>query len=347
MNAASTRAIFKIAFTFAGTLIGAGFASGQELLQFFITYGSFGFAGILFAGLLFAWLSYRLLSLSYRFQFRSYTELIRFLCGKKIGACFECAVFLFLFTVLVVMLAAAGSVAETLFSLPALFGRGLLSLAVLGAAARGVHGIAKINFCATPFLVAVITLVSLSSLQHHDFSAELFFAAAQYAQQPAPHWLLSCALYVGYNLVLGIAVLVPLGRETPSAAGRKYGSLLGGMLLASLSFLIVGTLLIHSPALLAEPIPMLTVSCSQNDLHAFLYATAFILALFTTSSSCLYGCAAKLSTTVPLPLSLPLITLAALACSGIGFERLIALAFPIFGYASLWLLIRLAVKDGR
>lgn len=43
----------RIGLTYAGTVIGAGFASGQELLQFFASYGWFGLLGVCVATILF------------------------------------------------------------------------------------------------------------------------------------------------------------------------------------------------------------------------------------------------------------------------------------------------------
>ena len=39
----------KIAFTYIGTVIGAGFASGQEILRFFSVYGAYSIYPILIA----------------------------------------------------------------------------------------------------------------------------------------------------------------------------------------------------------------------------------------------------------------------------------------------------------
>ena len=43
----------QIATAFAGSFLGAGFVSGQELLQFFAQFGSWGFAGMAVAVALF------------------------------------------------------------------------------------------------------------------------------------------------------------------------------------------------------------------------------------------------------------------------------------------------------
>lgn len=45
----SWKAALQIAFTYIGTVVGAGFASGKEIVEFFVQYGSQGLVGILLA----------------------------------------------------------------------------------------------------------------------------------------------------------------------------------------------------------------------------------------------------------------------------------------------------------
>lgn len=346
MNTSSLRILLKIAFTFTGTLIGAGFASGQELFQFFITYGELGIIGILFTGILFAWLSYILLSISSRFQLSTYHDFVKFLCGKTLTPFFEYTLCCFWFTVLAIMLAASGDVAENLLFMEPLPCQIFFCLLILSAAGKGIGGITKINLWVTPFLAVVILAVSINSLQYHNFVIHTPPLTALQDLQPAPHWLLSCLLYASYNLALGAAILVPLGSLTRCNTSLKYGSILGSFLLTCLAFLITIALLIHAPHIIADPLPMLSISCSQNQTHTALYTAAFIIAMFTTATSCLYASATKLSSrlSTPYPICLIFIILAAFSCSDIGFSQLIANLFPFFGYVSLVLFTRMIYK---
>ncbi len=47
---------FQIGSAFIGIIVGAGFASGQEILQFFSSFGYVGIAGSILAAVLFAFL---------------------------------------------------------------------------------------------------------------------------------------------------------------------------------------------------------------------------------------------------------------------------------------------------
>lgn len=336
------RSTLSIALTLCGTMIGAGFASGQELLQFFTAYGNFGLAGVAFAGALFAAVAWRLLTVSRAQRLQSHLDLIYLLCGQRVGRFFDCAIAIFLFVLLVLMFAAAQAAAEA-SPLSPRFASALLAACAVGAALRGSTGVARVNSAATPLLAGAIALVCGSSLCYHGWQPGLLEEAATLSTQPAPHWLLGSLLYVAYNFALSATVLVPLGRNVQKPAAYAAGSILGSALLSGLSFLIVLTLLTHSPHILMQQVPMLHVSCTQSAWHAALYGLVLLLSMFTTSSACLYGCACKLqaATGHNAPLCLFLCAGAALACSGIGFSRIIAVLFPLFGYLSLALLFRL------
>src|SRR5258707_9215767 len=51
--------VSRIAGAFVGVIVGAGFASGQEILQFFAGFGAIGLAGCLVAAQAFVFLSDR------------------------------------------------------------------------------------------------------------------------------------------------------------------------------------------------------------------------------------------------------------------------------------------------
>ena len=68
--------IFQIAAVFIGTIVGAGLASGQEITQFFSTYGYVSFWGILICGIIYIVISSIIISISLKHKLSSYTELI-------------------------------------------------------------------------------------------------------------------------------------------------------------------------------------------------------------------------------------------------------------------------------
>ena len=49
-------AVLQIAAVYVGTIVGAGFATGQEIVEFFSRFGFIGLIGILMSGYLFIFL---------------------------------------------------------------------------------------------------------------------------------------------------------------------------------------------------------------------------------------------------------------------------------------------------
>lgn len=48
----SAKKTTQVALAFIGLMVGAGFATGQEVIQYFISFGVWGLAGALLAGIL-------------------------------------------------------------------------------------------------------------------------------------------------------------------------------------------------------------------------------------------------------------------------------------------------------
>ena len=66
----------KIVYVIIGTLIGAGFASGQEIYQFFYAYGIFGLAGITISTILLSYAIYKVLKIVKTKQIKNYKQLL-------------------------------------------------------------------------------------------------------------------------------------------------------------------------------------------------------------------------------------------------------------------------------
>ena len=66
--------IFKVVFVIIGTLIGAGFASGQEIYLFFFSYGIKGIIGIIVSSILMGIIIYKTLVIVDTFDVKNYKE---------------------------------------------------------------------------------------------------------------------------------------------------------------------------------------------------------------------------------------------------------------------------------
>jgi len=108
MNAKKVTA-FQIASTYIGVTIGAGFASGQEVLQFFSFFGPASFAAIILASYLFAIFGTLILKSGARLKATSHQDVVNRAGGKTVGLAIDITITFFLFGTFVAMLAGAGA----------------------------------------------------------------------------------------------------------------------------------------------------------------------------------------------------------------------------------------------
>lgn len=77
------KSIFKIIFVIIGTLIGAGFASGQEMYTFFFSYGIKGLIGILISSILMGVIIYKTLNIVNKYDISNYRDFINTIINFK------------------------------------------------------------------------------------------------------------------------------------------------------------------------------------------------------------------------------------------------------------------------
>src|SRR5690606_3417132 len=99
----------QIAAIYMGTIVGAGFATGQEILQFFTRFGNWGTYAIMMATFLFIWLGYKVMLLANQIKAKSYEDLNIALFGNKLGFVISMFMLVVLLGVSAVMLAGAGT----------------------------------------------------------------------------------------------------------------------------------------------------------------------------------------------------------------------------------------------
>lgn len=109
--------VIQMAFAFIGIIVGAGFASGQEILQYFTSFGMWGTAGAVVATGLFAYMGMMLMMMGSRLKAQSHDEAIYKLSGKFMGIAIDYIIILTLFGVGIVMVAGAGSMLHQQYAL--------------------------------------------------------------------------------------------------------------------------------------------------------------------------------------------------------------------------------------
>ena len=145
---------------YLGAVIGAGFASGQEIVQFFVRYGPEGAKGVLLAMLLFAICGGMLLYVAHGQKAANYQDILRYLLGKNLGRAIDFLLAIFLFLGISTMLSASGAVFYEHLYLPKSLGIFLAGMLIIVLLMTGKKGLILSYNILVP--VKIILLLSIS-----------------------------------------------------------------------------------------------------------------------------------------------------------------------------------------
>src|SRR5699024_8899829 len=98
----------RVAGAYIGAIIGAGYASGQEILQFFGSYGWIGIVGSIITVGIYPILGYYIVLLGEKLKVKSHKNIIYALFGRVIGTIVDVLLVFFLFGVLVIIIVCSG-----------------------------------------------------------------------------------------------------------------------------------------------------------------------------------------------------------------------------------------------
>lgn len=328
--------VFRVGATYIGTVVGAGFASGQEVLQFFGYFGVRGIWGIALATLLFAFYGLLILELGMRLDAKSHLPVIRYVGGRWLGGAIDIVITFFLFGALTAMVAGSGAIFAEQFGLSRVLGNLAMALAAVLTVLFGIHGVITAISMVVPLLVMAVVGISLATLVAHPFTPETL-VWAEAARAAVPTWPLSALVYVSYNIIIAVAVLAPMGRVAQSRQVIRGGAFFGGVGLG------IGALAIHLAILASLPgaarfeIPMIYIAGRLSPLLQGLYSIVLLTEVYTTAVGNLYGFAARLAS--PESKAFQLVTMAsgiaAFFAGRLGFTTLVRSLYPAVGYAGL------------
>ena len=337
--------IFQVAAVFIGTIVGAGLASGQEITQFFSTYGYRSFWGILICGLIYIAISSIIISISVKYKLSSYTELINLVSPGFFGTITDIFTSFFLISGAGIILAGSGALLHQYFGVSKWVGILLMSLISLYTLLKDTKGLIAINSVIVPALTAIIlTIFVLYIVFYKDMvSASYIKQIPSYKNIIIPsQWLFSALLYAGFNMLCCSGVLVPLSGEIKHRRILIPGVILGALGLTVLCYFINIMLLLNIPQIFKYEIPLLYITHRFGMLMQILLLCIIWFEMFSTEVSDIYsvGKTFEKKFNISYKKSVLIILLLAIPISQVGFRNLIKVLYPGFGAISLIFLVQ-------
>lgn len=325
--------IILVAFTYIGTIVGAGFASGQEILQFFTLHGRYAALTIVLATVLFIWLGIKVMLLAKEVKASSYEDLNKVLFGPVIGRWISWFMMLILLGTSAVMLAGAGSLFEE--QLHFSYQSGLILTLVFAyiVLTNGIQAIMNVNSFVVPLMITFTIIVVWHTWQIPNHTGWLRITSdSHYAQV----WF-SPLIYVAFNLAGAQAVLIPLSSAIKDRSVLIWGGILGGIGIGALLLSAHYALSAQMPGIQQYEIPMGHIIQRLSRSIQLMYTLVIFGEIFTTYIAGLYGLTLQLQpyTRLTPKVLLGLLLGFSYLVSQLGFSMLLSTLYPLFGCVSI------------
>lgn len=335
--------VIKYAGAYIALEIGSGFATGQEILQFYSSYGLMSIPASLISMILFAWAGSRVMAAGYELRSVGTAQPYQIICGKTLGTFYECFVLFYLFAGLSVMISGAGASIQEYCGVNYYAGGIFMALLVFCAFAFGLKKLIDLVGMMGPLIIGVALFVAICTILPEAGHLSGIFARAETLTEirPAPTWWMSGILYAAYNLVSSLAFLMALGREASSAKEAAAGGIVGGILLMLTAVFMNMALLANLDEIEGSVVPTLKLASAVSPMTGIVFVFVLLCGIFSTAAPILWTICRNLAregSRNSLIIAL-LISLDALILGQLPFDRLVGVIYPISGYMGLLLLL--------
>ncbi len=322
----------SVAMLIVGTMIGAGFASGREVVSFFGAVPNMFIA--LIAGVLVFGCSVLFLFVGRRVKKSDIGEVNGAVFGKLRPFADVFMLFNSL-SVLGAMLAATDSIAAEFIDIrPA--ASIVLGLICAVIAVKGLNGVIKANVVLVPVMVGFLCVCSICAI---DFP---------FKAQSSSLRLYSIVLYVSMNMILGGGVLTTVNKLSPREI--ILSSAVASVIISALLMFIMGALQSSSAA--HADMPMILIALKSGKAMYFVCLPVIAASIFTTMLSAYKSLYDYLCGFIKHKfIAAGAVLIGGLFVGAFGFSGVVGKLYPIIGAIGIlylicngWFLIRTRVK---
>lgn len=373
------KTLFVVAGAYASYTIGAGFASGNEVLQFFGSWGPQGAAVAVIAGLLmnayFCASSYRAGQAN---DFKESRDVYSYYCGKYVGWVFDIFVIIFVLGIFATMFSGAGSMINQFTGAPQVVGAviiGVISAVVVFGGLKVVENVLGYAGIVIIVYIVVLGIISIFNTQS-DMSQsagmaqavadgqvwqanmfELFPLSAIPGATTLNNPFLAGLCYAGVCLIVCVPFIVSLGKSTKSGGEAVFSGIFSSIFFYAGCALVIVILLSNFNALIDPatnqmfPIPTLAAVTHLFPNIAWTFMVIIIAGIFTTITGYLWLLTDRVFPGEPSRKSRILTAILMVAGVALGsvlpFSQVVNFLWPISGFAGIILVIFMIVKDIR
>lgn len=318
-----------ISGVYIAAIIGAGFASGSEVLYYFSRYGKFGFLGIIIASILFGVMAFVVLDTSKICQYANFSEFLNGIFPTNLVRILNIVTYLFMFIVFSAMISGSGETMADFFKIKKIWGVIFILISISMVLLWDIRGFMSVNGVLSAFMVAGIFGVCCYLMRFREMSAFNLSVS----------WFASGVSYAGYNILTAAAILPAMAKHTekPNRVGLVSGVVIGLMLLS-----LWGIISIYYGKIPLGSIPMLTICKRHGLILALIYSVVLYMAMFTTALA--NGFAILDIMKIGRVKSVVIITVLGFFVSGFSFDFFVDVIYRVAGFLGIFFILYILIK---
>lgn len=333
----------KIALVIIGALIGAGFASGQEIYLFFFSYGKRGILGIGVSAILLGIIIYKTMIIIKKNKITTYKEFLLSIVPEKwrkekVLEIINIIINIFILITFYIMIAGFGGYLAETIKIPQIIGSSILAIMCVIIMSKETKGIVKVSEIIVPILIVFIVVIGVYTV----ISTNVANKIEQMNIINGSSWLVSGVLYASYNTILLIPVLISVNNIIDRREVSKTSIVITFMIFLLATAVFVSMLKIDVNIKRIE-MPVSYVISTQLSKLKVLYGIVILTSILTTAISLIAGLMQNVKEKSNKKIMLCLICISSIFISQIGFSALINFLYPIFGYIGIIQILLIAI----
>ncbi|MBU3074483.1 YkvI family membrane protein [Clostridium estertheticum] len=339
----SIKRVIILAGALCAYWIGSGFATGQEVLQFFAAHGTKGIVAAFVFLFLMIPLTYILYGVGQKQKFPNPYDVFEYYCGTVIGKVYVWYSVVLVYAIFVVMLAGGGATINQYYGLPTYIGTGAIAILALGTTLLGaeklvdiigVIGPIKIVFVAIIGICGIITLFGQPTLLSDvtKLLPTLGFKSA------SSNWAWSGALYAFLALMVSIPFQVNCGASAGSLKEARTAAFVGTVAMtAAIIALVIGEL-VYYKLIVGQQVPTLAIAKHISPILGLIFSVLIVLSIYSAVASFLLMVVRKFATdkTKKFNIIATVLTVIGMFFGGVlPFDKLVNILYPLAGYSAI------------
>lgn len=336
---------FAIAMIYVGSIIGAGFASGREIWQYFGVFGKMGIIGLLLAGCLFIIFGIMLVYIGRKINSNDMGKVILPFENKTAASALGYVLAVVIFVPLVTMSAAGGAFVSQQFGIHRAIGGFAIVVMVILTVLGNFERISRVFNWLMPILVFVVAGGSLYIILFHTSNN-----STDYFAKPsplAPNWYLSALVYLAYNFIGTIPMMSKAGMQGYNMKTVIRGAALGGFILFMMA-LSLNLALTKDPEFADSlDLPMLGMVGRVSHVFNFIYSLVLFFAIYSAATSTFYGVTTKIKDGKYKNWIIIVLAIIGFFLGLAGFRQIVAIVFPVIGIIGFLIIFMIIINFFR